>query len=239
MLEKSLGGRAVHVAEVEQALADGGVHLAVANVAEGGRFGVGDPEGAAVGGHREAGRLRHPDLVERAVAEGLDRGAGVDAGRAPDGVEPPQLVDAGHGDDDLVVVPGQIPRRGQVDGEGVVWHQIYGGAPLVAGAGDGRDLVRAEVDAAEEVVDRIGDDQVVAGDFGNVVGQPAESARLGERGGATQAVGSSALAGAEAPEDGLTVIGELDNTVVGRVAHEDGAVRPGDGLAGEAQGRDA
>ena len=78
VLEQRGRGRPVHQAEVEQALADGGVHLAVGDPADRRRLAVGDPQPVARDG--QPGRLRHPDLGERAVLERLDGGAGVDAG---------------------------------------------------------------------------------------------------------------------------------------------------------------
>jgi hypothetical protein len=107
VLQQRVGGRPVDQPEVEQPLPDDGVHRAVLDVAQRAGLRVGDPQPVTV--RRKAGRLGEPGLRERPVAQRLDRGAGVHPGRPLDRVEPPQLVDPGHRDDDQVVVPGEVP----------------------------------------------------------------------------------------------------------------------------------
>src|SRR5690625_1787015 len=113
MLQAGVGGGPVDVAEVEQALTDQGGDLHVVRVehAHGGGLGVGDHD-AAVGQLVETGGLRPPGGDDRAVDQALLGGAGQDHQVAGDGVEGPDLVDAGHGDHRPVqhVRPAQVPR---------------------------------------------------------------------------------------------------------------------------------
>ncbi len=229
VLHEGVGGGAVDVPEVEEPLADSGVHPPGFDVAERGGLGVDQPQPVARRG--EAGGLRHPDLVEGAVLEALHGRPRVDARGARDRVEGPQLVDAGHGDDECALEPGEIPGRGEVHvqgGGGAVVH-----APLPARAGDGGDGAVGEADAAQEVVHGVGDDEVVTDLRRDLGGEQREPLGLVElRGGA---VGAAALAGADHRDDRGAVRGEADEAVAGRVGDEHVAAGQLDRLAGEAE----
>ena len=75
-------------------------------------------------------------------------------------------MDAGHGDDHAVVVPGDVPRRGQVDRERVVGTEVHSGPPVPPAAGDGAHFAGFQPYAAQQVVHGVGDDEVVPGDLG-------------------------------------------------------------------------
>ncbi len=111
VLEQRVSGLAVLEAEVEQAGAHGGVHLAVLDVAHARRLAVRDPE--PVVGRGEAGGLREPRVEQRAVEQPLVGGAGGDLGGTGARVEGPELVHARHRDPHPVVPPGHVPGAGE------------------------------------------------------------------------------------------------------------------------------
>ena len=91
-------------------------------------------------------------------------------------------------------------------GQRVVGVVVHGGPPGPAGAGDGDDLAGVQVDAAQQVVDGVGDHHVVAGDLA----PSAPAAGTGPAARRTRAslgpaVGAAALAGADPPDDRLAV----------------------------------
>ncbi len=89
--------------------------------------------------------------------------------------------------------------------------------------------------AAQQVVDGVRDDHVVAGDLGHVRRQQAEPLRLGERGGGGRAVRAAPGTGADAADHRLAVGGQLDQRVPGRVADQQVPAVERQRLAGEPQ----
>ena len=233
VLEQRLGRRPVHVPEVEQPLPGGGVDRPVGDEAQRRGLAVHHPQPLAPCG--QAGRLRQPGIGERAVAQRLDRGTGVAADRPLDRIEPPQLVDAGHRDDQPVVVPRQVPRRGQVGGLRVVRVPVPGGrAPRPAAAGDGDHLAVDQPYPAQQVVHRVRDDQVVPGDLGDVRRQQAQPLRLVELGDVGGPVRPARPARTDPPHHAHPVRFQLDELVPGRGGDQETGRRD-DRLAGEVQ----
>ena len=105
-----------------------------------------------------------------------------DAQRGRDRVEAPQLVDARHGDDNLVQRrrPRDVPRRGERHGGIGLRRLRVARHPLPAGPGHRRDRPVVEPDAAQRVVDRVRDDDVIADPSRDLVGQQAQALRLTE-----------------------------------------------------------
>ena len=106
VLQPGLGGLPVAEAEVEQALADGGLNGDRAAVvdhefAQGGGFGIRHPD-VAVGVLGETGGLGEPGFRRRAVEQAFQAVAGDDGYSAGARVEAEDLVHAGHGHHDRV-----------------------------------------------------------------------------------------------------------------------------------------
>src|SRR5690606_1515431 len=161
--------------------------------AQGGDLAVGQPEPVAVG--REPRGLGEPRLVRGAVDQALVGGPGRHRDGAGARVEGPQLVDAGHRDPHPVLPPRHGPRAGEPRGS-------VAGSPLLAVAGEGGDGAVGEAYAAQGVVDRVGDDQVVADRRGEVVGERAQAVGLTEPRLLRATVGEPALARPDPAYDG-------------------------------------
>lgn len=232
MLQQRLLGSAVPMAEVEEPRPDVGAQHWTGGSrrdrAQGGGLGVGDPDQGAVCGRGQTGRLGEPPLGRSAVAQTFLRGSREDGDgrslRVGREVQLPELVVAGHRDDDAVAPPHEVPRGRQVLVEGTP----ASGAPAKRGAGAGDDTNSpvAEADRRYLVVDGVGDEQVISDVSGNLRRQGQQPLRLVED-----------LSRAPPRALGLEVTLEVDDMVVRRVGDDDAAVGQGDELAGEGQGR--
>src|SRR5699024_8311668 len=154
-------------------------------------------------------------------------GAGQDHQVAGDGVEGPDLVDAGHGDHRPVqhVRPAQVPRGGQVEGAGVAFAagQFAALHPLPAAAGDrghlgggarAQQAVLPDLDPPQQVAGGVGYQEVVADLGGDVLRQGQVLVGLGELGGLVVPVGVAAPAGADHLVDGGAIGLEDDQPVL-------------------------
>ena len=144
-------------------------------------------------------------------------------------------MNPGHRDDQPVLVPRQVPRRGQVHGERVVRVTVHSGPPRSAGAGHRGHRPVGEAYPAQQVVDRVGDHQVVPGHLGHVRRQQAQALRLGELGRVRRPVGPAAPPRAEPPQDRRAVRRQLHDLVRRRRRHQKTPARRGDRLAREVQ----
>ncbi len=235
VLEQRLAGVAVAVAEVEQAGADVGLddearrRRVGRHRAQGRGLRVGDPDAVARGGGCEPGRLGEPGVARagpstrpsfdvppttstRPLREGV-------AGRPC-----PQLVGAGHGDDEPVTEPREVPRRRQRLLEGRSTARAL--AQLGARACDDMDRAVGESDSLDLVVDRVRDEEVHLEPTGHGRGREQHTLRLVEL---PLAAPASTL--------GEQVLLEVHDLVVGRVADDERPVGEGDGLARGSAGR--
>ncbi len=182
----------------------------------------------------EARGLCEPRGLRVAVDEPFVHRAGQQADVAGDGVERPDRVVAGHRHDHLAGGGDEedVPRGGELDVEGgarIAAERAVGAADVVdgpdhvlfAGAGDRSHGLTVEVDAAQDVVDGVGDDELVAGTGGDVLGEDGDATGLAELCGGEVAVGESPFPGADAPEHGLSVRGVFDEAVVAGVGDEE------------------
>jgi hypothetical protein len=106
---------------------------------------------------------------------------------------------------------------------------------LLAGAGQRGHRAVRQPDAAQQVVGRVGDDDVVVHRRRQLRGDEAQAVRLGEPGLVGPAVGPAALAGPDPPDERLPVRLELGERVVPGVGDKEVAVRQRHRLRGEAQ----
>ena len=231
VLQQRLVGRPVHLAEVEQSLADRGVHGPAFDPPQRAGLTVHEPQSTVPCG--QSGRLGQPRLRERTVAQRLDRRARVRPGRPRHRIEPPELMDAGHGDDHAVVVPGDVPRRGQVDRERVVRREVDRRPPWPSAAGDRAHLAGGQVYPTQQVVDRVGDDHVVPGQLGDAVGGPAQPVRFAELRDRRRTVRPAGPSPSDAPCGGVAV--HLHERVVRGVGDQDRAAGQGERLCGVPQ----
>lgn len=143
---------------------------------------------------------------------------------------------AGHRDDDALLVPGHVPRGAQAGFPGILGdvHRVAGGsAPDLAGTGESRDASRFEGERAQFVVHRVGDDDVVADGLRDVLRQHAEALGLGEPRVRTVVRATGAVT--DASQDGLAVLGQLDDRVVRGIADQEVAGGQERDLAGESK----
>src|SRR5690606_42011221 len=140
----------------------------------------------------------------------------------------------GHGDDHGIRLggPRDVPRGGETQpvggavvlgGGGLAGQHVVRGADheLRAGAGHRPHGAGGEVDTAQQVVDGVGDDDVVPHPRGDVVREEAQAVRFAEGGGVGGTVGTPALAGADGAHEGLAVGSELDEAVAAGVGEEE------------------
>ncbi len=226
MLEQGLVRRPVPVAEVEQTGADRRVDRALGiDPAQRGGLGVGEPQPLLR--RREAGGLGEPRLGTGPVHQPLVGRARRDPDRARLWVVRPQLVHTRHRDPHPAAEHGHVPRRGQVH----LARRARGGRalpPLPAGARERRHLAGGHVQAAQRVVDGVGDDH-------RAVRQQRQALRLAERRRVGRAVREAAHAGADAPHHALAVRRQLHQLVPGGVADQEIPGRQQQRLAGEAE----
>ena len=155
VLEQSLVGGPVAVAEVEQALPDGRGDQPFPHLAQRGRLGVGHPQHPVA--HRKPRGLGEERLGGRPVAQPLVGGARPRGRRTGGRVPRPELVVARHRHHRAPVPPGQVPRRRQL-GRGRSRRDPL--AELGAGARHRGDGAVGQPDPAQGVVDAVGDQHV-------------------------------------------------------------------------------
>ena len=135
-------------------------HRVDAGAAHAAGLGIGevqDGTAAPVAAHHDAAGLRQRRLGQRAVVDVLPAGAGVGTYRPVGQRQPPQLVDARHGDVQSAVVVRQVPRAAERD-----LSPRPGGAavmPLLPRARDGIHRASRQIHPADGVVLGVGNVQ--------------------------------------------------------------------------------
>jgi hypothetical protein len=228
VLEERRPARAIRVAEIEEAGADEGPHLAPQEIeaAYGRGLAVGDVEPRA--GESEARGLCEGRRGEGAVVDRLPSRAGHDADRLLGAVQGPDLVRAGHGDEQEVAGDRHVPGRAQRH-RGRRHRASRHAAPEGSGARDAPDAAPLQAHFAYGVVARVRDEQQAA------ILVPGEALGAPEPRVLERAVGEAGLARAD---HGLRVPGSVEDedTVVARVRDSQPPAREGDDLGGEGEG---
>ena len=171
VLEPGQGQLAVHIAELEQALADEGPDLVVLHHPDGRHLRVCEEDAGPVG--VDARGLGQGRPFPGPVPYVLPARASVPLGLVGPEVHTPQLVGTRHGYVQVVAQDGKVPRRVQCQVGALA---LGGVAPLVALAKDRLDGLGLHVHLADEVVAGVGHVEGVAT---GVVGHPLGCVELG------------------------------------------------------------
>ncbi len=220
MLEQRLFSRAVQIAKVEQAGADQGFDhrlVAEANGADSAGLGVGHVNGVFT--QRQAAGLVETGLRQGAVCQGLEA-------VTREGLQlllvdqEPELVRAGHGDEQVMVERQQIPGRAQRRSGGRGGRKAA--AAFLARPGDGAHPAALQIDGAHSVVLGIGHVQHAV----RHTALESHAARVAEAGLFLSAVLQAGLAAAEDAHHlaagAVRVERDLQDAVVARVGDEQG-----------------
>src|SRR6185437_5674432 len=101
--------------------------------------------------------------------------------------------------------PDDIPRARQLSGRAWRHTDVERRHPLLAGAGHRANGEVVEPKAAQYVVDRVGDHEVVSDTVSHLGRQPADALWLGKLGDVRASVGQPAVAGADPSSYGLEI----------------------------------